>query len=87
MARIRINCRPMDPKHMEGRQVILNVEKVDVEKGEILCTLIAVSGDMSDGAIDIKPISAEWVTPTPKPQEGNYIYFDMLTLSELKWPK
>lgn len=70
--RIKINCRPMDPKRMEGRQVILNVEKVDVEKGEILCTLVAISGDIKDGAIDAEVISAEWVTPTPKPQHDPY---------------
>ena len=74
MARIRINCRPMDPKHMEGRQVILNVEKVDVEKGEILCTLVAVSGDIKDGAIDAEILSAEWgpVKPHYEPQSDPY---------------
>ena len=59
----------MDPKRMEGRQVILQVEQVNVELGEILCTLVAISGDIKDGAIDVVPISAEWgpVKPAPQP--------------------
>jgi len=89
MPRIKINCRPMDPKHMEGRQVILNVEKVDVEKGEILCTLVAVSGDIKDGAIPVEPISAEWGPVKPYHPPDPDMYFDMEKLigemSNIKW--
>lgn len=76
---------------MEGRQVILQVERVDVELGEILCTLVAVSGDMCDGAIDAEVIKAEWgpVKPYRKPDED--MYFDMEKLlagmTEIKWPR
>ena len=74
MARIKINFRRMDAKHMEGRQIVLQVERVDVEKGEILCTLIAVSPDMCDDAITVEPISAEWgpVKPYYEPQPDPY---------------
>ena len=67
---------------MEGRQVILQVEKVDVEKGEILCTLIAVSGDETDGAITVEPISAEWGPTKPyyEPQPTDDIYQDLRML-------
>lgn len=74
MARIKINFRKMDPKRMEGRQIVLQVERVDVEKGEILCTVIAMSPDIKDDAIPITPISAEWgpVKPYYEPQPDPY---------------
>jgi len=82
MPRIKINCRPMDPKHMEGRQVILNVEKVDVEKGEILCTLVAVSGDIKDGAIPVTPISAEWGPTKPYYEPQSDMYQEVMGMIE-----
>ncbi len=41
---MRVKIRKIEHK-MEGRQVILNVEKVNEELGEIICTPVAVSGE------------------------------------------
>lgn len=69
MPRIKFRPGPISIDKFEGMQVIIHVEKVNVELQELLCTVIAAndSGTMKNapGVIDIVPIKAEWSPTTP----------------------
>lgn len=51
MSRIKFRITELDPKHMEGKQVVIKVENVNVELGEVLVTPIAWQQDKP--AIDL----------------------------------
>jgi hypothetical protein len=72
MPRIKFRHGPIPIDKFEGMQVIIHVEKVNVELQEVLCSVIAVNdkGTMKNapGVIDIVPIKAEWGPVTPVPQ-------------------
>ena len=72
MPRVKFRKGPIAIDKFEGMQVIIHVEKVNVDLQELLCTVIAVndSGTMANapGTIDVVPIKAEWGPVTPIPQ-------------------
>lgn len=91
MARLKIKLTELDPKRMVGRQVVLQVEKVNVELGEILCTPVAISPDIADGAIDLVKDKdytvtiSDYVKPVPrKPTEQEVLRQLMGDIAQLE---